>query len=70
MVLLGIGISAASVSRLPFIAFAGAGILAIFGDGLYALALTNVKMLGAITPIGGLSLLAGWLVLAIRPSQS
>ncbi|MAY35677.1 DUF423 domain-containing protein [Idiomarina sp. UBA4206] len=32
----------------------------IFSGSLYALALTGVKILGAITPIGGLCLLAGW----------
>lgn len=57
-----------TVARLPFLLFV-AGI-AIFSGSLYALALTNIKILGAITPFGGLSLLAGWLMLAIRPSQS
>lgn len=42
------------------------GIL-IFSGSLYLLAVTNVKWLGAITPIGGLSLLAGWLWLAFVP---
>jgi len=41
-----------------------AGIL-IFSGSLYALALTGVTMLGAITPIGGLAFLAGWVALAI-----
>jgi uncharacterized membrane protein YgdD (TMEM256/DUF423 family) len=36
-----------------------AGIL-LFSGSLYALALTGVTMLGAITPIGGLAFLAGW----------
>jgi uncharacterized membrane protein YgdD (TMEM256/DUF423 family) len=36
-----------------------AGIL-IFSGSLYALSLTGVRALGAITPIGGLCLLAGW----------
>ena len=40
------------------------GIL-IFSGSLYALALTGVTMLGAITPLGGLALLAGWVALAI-----
>ncbi len=35
------------------------GIL-IFSGSLYLLAVTNVKWLGAITPIGGLSFLVGW----------
>ena len=41
-----------------------AGIV-IFSGSLYALALTGVKVLGAVTPIGGLFLLAGWLALAL-----
>jgi len=40
-----------------------AGIL-VFSGSLYALALTDVKVLGAITPIGGLAFLAGWVWLA------
>ncbi len=36
----------------------------IFSGTLYTLALTNVKWLGAITPIGGVCLLTGWLALA------
>lgn len=39
------------------------GIL-IFSGSLYALAITGVRMLGAITPIGGLAFIAGWLLLA------
>jgi len=37
-----------------------AGIL-IFSGSLYALALSGLRMLGAITPIGGVCFLAGWL---------
>ena len=40
-----------------------AGIV-IFCGSLYALALTGVKGLGAITPIGGLAFLVGWVYLA------
>ena len=36
-----------------------AGIV-VFSGSLYALALTDLKILGAITPIGGLAFLAGW----------
>ena len=36
----------------------------IFSGTLYILSLTNIKWLGAITPIGGLFLIAGWLSLA------
>ena len=44
----------------------GAGIL-VFSGSLYLLALTNIRWLGAITPIGGLCFLAGWLWLMISP---
>jgi len=36
----------------------------IFCGSLYALALTGVRALGAITPLGGVLFLAGWLLLA------
>jgi uncharacterized membrane protein YgdD (TMEM256/DUF423 family) len=32
----------------------------VFGASLYALALSGVKVLGAVTPIGGVLMLAGW----------
>jgi len=37
----------------------------IFSGSLYALALTNLKWFGAIAPLGGLGMLAGWIVLAL-----
>jgi uncharacterized membrane protein YgdD (TMEM256/DUF423 family) len=43
-----------------------AGIV-LFSGSLYALALTNVRWLGAITPLGGLCFLAGWAWLVISP---
>jgi len=42
------------------------GIL-IFSGSLYLLALTNQRWLGAITPLGGISLLVGWAWLVIAP---
>ena len=41
-----------------------AGIV-IFSGSLYALALTGVTVLGAVTPIGGLAFLIGWAALTI-----
>jgi uncharacterized membrane protein YgdD (TMEM256/DUF423 family) len=41
----------------------GAGIL-LFCGSLYALVLTDLSWLGAVTPLGGLAFIAGWLVLA------
>jgi len=43
-----------------------AGIL-FFSGSLYTMALTNVRWLGAITPLGGLCFLAGWAWLVIAP---
>ena len=43
-----------------------AGIL-LFSGSLYAMALTNIRGLGAITPVGGLCFLAGWAWLVISP---
>jgi uncharacterized membrane protein YgdD (TMEM256/DUF423 family) len=40
-----------------------AGVL-VFSGSLYVLTLTGTRWLGAVTPIGGLALLAGWLCLA------
>ncbi|KIL41270.1 membrane protein [Gordoniibacillus kamchatkensis] len=42
--------------------FAG---IVLFSGSLYALSLSGVKTLGAITPLGGVAFLAGWLCLAI-----
>ncbi|HBB30678.1 MAG TPA: DUF423 domain-containing protein [Cyanobacteria bacterium UBA8803] len=39
--------------------------MAIFSGSLYALSLTGIKWLGAITPLGGLAFLVGWSCLAI-----
>jgi uncharacterized membrane protein YgdD (TMEM256/DUF423 family) len=43
-----------------------AGIL-FFSGSLYLMALTNMRWLGAITPIGGLCFLAGWAWLMFAP---
>ena len=40
----------------------GAGVL-LFSGSLYALSLSGVRALGAITPVGGLLFLAGWALL-------
>jgi uncharacterized membrane protein YgdD (TMEM256/DUF423 family) len=40
------------------------GIL-LFSGSLYALAITNIKILGAITPLGGLCFIAGWICFAL-----
>ena len=47
--------------------FAGGTIL--FSGSLYALALSGVRWLGAITPLGGIAFLAGWICLALSARQ-
>jgi uncharacterized membrane protein YgdD (TMEM256/DUF423 family) len=42
----------------------------LFSGSLYGLALTGVRWLGAITPLGGVAFLAGWVCLALSPSRS
>ena len=36
-----------------------------FSGSLYALSLSGMRWLGAITPIGGMAFLAAWLLLAV-----
>jgi uncharacterized membrane protein YgdD (TMEM256/DUF423 family) len=44
--------------------------VAVFSGSLYLLTLTGVRTLGAITPIGGVALIAGWVVLAVAAWRS
>jgi uncharacterized membrane protein YgdD (TMEM256/DUF423 family) len=37
----------------------------IFSGSLYILSVTGLRWLGAITPIGGVLMLVGWLALAV-----
>lgn len=61
--------------RLPgkMLAWSGysmvAGII-IFSGSLYILCLTNVPKWGAVTPIGGLALIAGWVLLLLACVRS
>ena len=57
-------------ARWPQRVFGVAGVLflagiVVFSGSLYLLALTGERWLGALTPLGGLAFLAGWLMLAI-----
>ena len=44
--------------------------IAVFSGSLYALSLTGVRQLGAITPIGGLAFIVGWFLLALAALRS
>jgi uncharacterized membrane protein YgdD (TMEM256/DUF423 family) len=70
LALVGVGLLLArfSVEGSPWLSAAGwlfvAGTV-LFSGSLYALALTDTRWLGAITPLGGVAFLLGWLALAI-----
>jgi uncharacterized membrane protein YgdD (TMEM256/DUF423 family) len=64
--LLAVGAAAArqagrAVSWAGWLLLAGT---VLFSGSLYALALSGVRVLGAITPFGGLCFIAGWVCLA------
>jgi uncharacterized membrane protein YgdD (TMEM256/DUF423 family) len=56
-----------AAGRHPTVVWIWAAGIVIFSGSLYLLAITNVRWLGAITPIGGLLFLAGWLLIVIKP---
>jgi uncharacterized membrane protein YgdD (TMEM256/DUF423 family) len=65
---------AMAVTRWPIMPLRAAGWLFIagtllFSGSLYALALTGTRSLGAVTPLGGLCFLAGWVTLAYAAAK-
>lgn len=71
LLLLGIGFLASQVrtgEKSTTLTIAGylvpAGIL-LFSGSLFAMTLTGIKVLGAITPLGGLCFLAAWVLTAV-----
>jgi uncharacterized membrane protein YgdD (TMEM256/DUF423 family) len=64
---LALGVVALVAARVPLARFAGGAFVLgtlLFSGSLYVMALGGPRWLGAITPLGGLSLLAGWGLLA------
>jgi len=41
----------------------------LFSGSLYAMTLTGIRALGAITPLGGVAFIAGWICLAVAASR-
>lgn len=71
LAMLGVGILA---DRKRLFLLDAAGICFFFGTlifsgCLYALSLTGTKILGAIVPIGGVSFIVGWVLLALAGKQ-
>jgi uncharacterized membrane protein YgdD (TMEM256/DUF423 family) len=62
-----VGVAALAVRETPGLRLAGIAFsfgIVVFSGSLYALALTGIGWLGAITPFGGLGFILGWLALA------
>jgi uncharacterized membrane protein YgdD (TMEM256/DUF423 family) len=65
--LLAVGLAALHLPESAWLRAAGwamaAGVV-LFSGSLYALALTGIRTLGAVTPFGGVAFLGGWAALA------
>jgi uncharacterized membrane protein YgdD (TMEM256/DUF423 family) len=60
-------ISGAGQARVAWLLFVG---ILLFSGSLYVLAVSGIRALGAITPLGGLAFIAGWLLLAYEALRS
>jgi uncharacterized membrane protein YgdD (TMEM256/DUF423 family) len=69
LLLIGLLINQSKSSEGRAVSAAGwcllAGII-LFSGSLYALSLSGIRWLGAITPLGGVCFLAGWLLVVIH----
>jgi uncharacterized membrane protein YgdD (TMEM256/DUF423 family) len=57
-------IGALSASRAAWVCGLLLAGVVLFSGSLYALAISGVRMLGAVTPFGGLAFIAAWVLLA------
>ena len=64
LIVTALGLSGARWARLPACMFVVGAV--VFAGTLYAMALGGPRWLGAVTPLGGLSFIAGWVLLAWR----
>lgn len=65
LVLIGLMMTRFTSQWLSYASYAMMIGLILFSGSLYALCFTNTKWLGAITPIGGLGFILGWLFLLL-----
>ena len=73
LLLVALLLTRADLPAPPTLAAAGIAFIAgvvIFSGSLYALSLSGIKWLGAITPFGGVALIVGWGCLAIAAFSS
>ena len=67
------GLAAGVLGQSKKLFWAGALFIAgiiIFSGSLYTLSISGIKWLGAITPIGGVSFIAGWIMLVMAALSS
>ena len=67
-----VALVALGASGLEFAARGAALLLVgtlVFSGSLYLLCLTGIGWLGAITPIGGVLLIVGWVAIAVRAAR-
>ncbi len=64
LAVVGLGLSGIARFRLPAWLLAGGAV--VFSGTLYAMALGAPSWLGAVTPVGGAAMIAGWGLLAWR----
>lgn len=69
LLLLGILMLNFDQSYFHYAAYAFIAGTIVFSGSLYTLSLTNMTWLGAITPIGGLGFILGWVFLVIGVSK-
>ena len=66
IILIGILVQMLPASKwLPIAGWTMTAGVIVFSGSLYALSVSGVRMLGAITPLGGIALLAAWMLVAI-----
>ena len=69
LLLLGILMMNFQHAYLNYAAYSFVAGIIVFSGSLYVLSLTNISILGAITPIGGLGFIAGWVFLVLGVSK-
>lgn len=68
--MLALGLGGERLHRASLVCGLWAAGIAVFSGSLYLLTVTGVRELGAVTPVGGVCLLAGWLLLAVSARAS
>lgn len=60
-------VNTSQTKRILYTMFAG---VVLFSGSLYALSISSITIFGAVTPFGGLLMIAGWVLLAVALVKS